>query len=65
MYIYYKLLWENKYRMKYHMICDHFVSPLYELIFGAPTLCMNDKALAISWNIGDRYLMEHKTYIRV
>jgi hypothetical protein len=38
MHIYCKVLWEHKYMMKYHMICDHFLAPLYELIFYAPAV---------------------------
>jgi hypothetical protein len=31
--IYCKVLWEHKYRTKYHKICEHFFAPLYEFIF--------------------------------
>jgi hypothetical protein len=51
---YYKFLWEHKQRKKYHRICDHFISPLYELIFNTLALGMADKTLEIIWNIGDR-----------
>jgi hypothetical protein len=51
--IYYKVLWEHKYKLEYHNICDHFVVPLYEFIFCVTTPCMMDKALAIIINIGD------------
>jgi hypothetical protein len=63
--IYCKVLWEHKYRTKYHQICNHFFAPLYESIFCAPAPCMTNKALSIIQNIGDWYLMEHGTYIRV
>jgi hypothetical protein len=33
---YCKVLWEHKYRTKYHKICDHFLAVLYEFIFCVP-----------------------------
>jgi hypothetical protein len=63
--IYCKVLWEHKYRTKYHKICENFLAPLYEFIFCSPALCMTDKALVIIRRIGDWYLMEHGTYIRI
>jgi hypothetical protein len=63
--IYCKVLWEHKYMTEYHRICDYFLAPLYKFIFDSPTPCMTDKALAIVHKIGDWYLMEHGTYIRV
>jgi hypothetical protein len=45
--IYCKVLWEHKYRTKYHKICDHFLAPLFHLIFDSPAPCMMDKAQAI------------------
>jgi hypothetical protein len=61
--IYNKVLWEQKYKTKYHMIYDQFLSPLYELIFCTSAPFMTDKALEIIQKIGDFYLMEHKNYI--
>jgi hypothetical protein len=63
--IYCKVLWEHRYRTEYDHICNHFFAPLYESIFCAPAPCMANKALSILQNIGDWYLLEHGTYIRV
>jgi hypothetical protein len=63
--IYYKVLWEHNYIIEYHKIYNHFLAPMYEFIFCAPTLCMTDKVLEIIQNIGDCYLMENETYIRI
>jgi hypothetical protein len=63
--IYCKVLWEHKYRTKYQKIYEHFLAPLYEFIFCTPTPCMTDKEIVVIKRIGDWYLMEHNTYIRV
>jgi hypothetical protein len=63
--IYCKVLWEHKHRTEYHKICNHFFPPLYEFIFCAPAPCMTEKALSIIKNIGDWYVMQHGTYIRI
>jgi hypothetical protein len=63
--VYCKVLWEHKYITKYQNICEHFLAPLYEFIFCKTTPCMTDKAIAVIKRIGDWYLMEHGTYIRV
>jgi hypothetical protein len=63
--IYCKVLWEHKYRQEYHKICEHFLAPLYEFIFCMPTPCMIDKALVVIRRIGDWYLMDHGTYIKI
>jgi hypothetical protein len=31
--VYCQVLWENKYKRHYAMICDQFLAPLYQLIF--------------------------------
>jgi hypothetical protein len=61
--IYFKTLWEHKYRMEYQRICDHFLAPLDKFIFCTPLPCMIDKSMEILRKIGDWYLMEQDTYI--
>jgi hypothetical protein len=63
--IYFKVLWENKYCIEYQIICEHFLTPLYEFIFCTTPPCMTNKAIALIRRTGDCYLMEHGTYIRV
>jgi hypothetical protein len=63
--IYCKVLWEHKYRTYYQRICEHFLAPLYEFIFCTSPPCMTDKAITVIRRIGDWYLMEHGTYIRI
>jgi hypothetical protein len=50
---------------KYQNICEHFLALLYEFIFCTPTPYMTDKAIFVIKIIGNWYLMEHGTYIRV
>ena len=38
---------------------------LYELTFYTKTPCMTNKAIAVIKRIGDWYLMDHGTYIKV
>jgi hypothetical protein len=65
MHIYCKVLWDHKYRTRYHRIFDYFLAPLYEINFDSPTPCMTNKALEIVRKIGYWYLMDNVTYIRV
>jgi hypothetical protein len=41
------------------------MAPLYEFIFFSTPPCMTDKAIIVIRRIGDWYIMEHNTYIRV
>jgi hypothetical protein len=63
--IYCKVPWEHKYRLDHQKICEHFLIPLYQLLFCSPMPCMTDKAQAIVGRVGDWYLLEYGTYIRV
>jgi hypothetical protein len=63
--VYCKVLWEHKYLIGYQKICEHFLASLYEFIFLTTPPCMTDKAIAVIRRIGDWYLMEHDTYIKV
>jgi hypothetical protein len=63
--IYYKVLWEKKYRTYYQRIYKHFLAPLYEFIFFTSPPCMTDKDISFIRRIRDFYLMEHVTYIRI
>jgi hypothetical protein len=63
--IYCKVLWEHKYQTNYQRIYEHFLAPLYEFIFCTSPPCMTDKAIIVIRRIGDWYLMEHGTYIRI
>jgi len=38
--VYYKMLWENKYKEDYDQICNKFFPTLYETLFGEETPCL-------------------------
>jgi hypothetical protein len=63
--VYCKVIWENKFYTEYRMICKHFLAPLYEFIFCTAPPFMTYKSIVVIMRIGDWYLMEHDTYIRV
>jgi hypothetical protein len=63
--IYCKVIWEHKYRTYYQRICEDFLAPLYKFSFFTSPHCMKDKAIEVIIRIGDWYLMEHDTYIRI
>jgi hypothetical protein len=50
---------------KYQKVCEHFMAPLYEFIFFSPPPCMTDKEITVIKRIGDWFLLEHGTYIRI
>jgi hypothetical protein len=60
-----KVLWENKYHIKYRRICKHFLAPLYKFIFHTTPPRMTDKSIVVIRIIEDWYLMDKNTYIRV
>ena len=43
----YKLLWAHKYHSYYREICDHFIIPLYTLIFLTECNCMFEEAFEV------------------
>jgi hypothetical protein len=59
------VLWEKKYRFEYQKICKEFLIPLYNLLFCTLVPCMTRKSLAIVCRVGDWYMLEYNTYIRI
>ena len=61
----YKLLWAHKYHSYYREICEHFIMPLYTLIFLTECNCMSVEAFKVIQEFGDYYLMEDGLYVRM
>ena len=61
----YKLFWAHKYYSHYKEICEHFIMPLYTLIFLTECNCMSEEALKVIEEHGSYYLTEEGMYIRM
>jgi hypothetical protein len=62
---YCKVIWEKKCQKNYQSIYEHFLSLLYGFSFCTSPPCMTNNTIAITRRIGNWYLMEHGTYIRI
>ena len=65
MYVAYKLLWAHKYHSYYREIHEHFIMPLYTLIFLTECNCMSEEAFKVIQEFEDYYLMEDGLYVRM
>ena len=65
MYTGYKLFWVHKYYSHYKEICEHFIMPLYTLIFMTECNCMSKEAFKVIEEHGSYYLTEEGMYIRM
>ena len=65
MYTVYKLFWTHKYYSYYRQICEHFIMPLYTLIFLTECDCMSEEALKFIQELRSYYLTEDGLYVRM
>jgi hypothetical protein len=63
--VYFSILWENRYKKSYPMICDLFLSRLYFIIFHQECPRLSKQAKKIISLIGNWYLEEKCTYFRI
>jgi hypothetical protein len=63
--VYFNILWENRYKKSYALICDEFIAQIYFILFKkeCPRLSATTKKMISK--VGHWYLDEHTTYIRV
>jgi hypothetical protein len=63
--VYFNILWENRYKKSYSLICNEFIAQIYFIIFKKefPRLSMEAKKMISK--VGHWYLDEHTTYIKV
>ena len=61
----YKPLWAHKYHSHYREVCEHFIMPLYTLIFLKECDCMSKEALEVIEEYDDYYLIEKGLYFRI
>jgi hypothetical protein len=62
--VYFQDLWKHKYRIHYHNICEHFMTPLFHLLLYSLALCMLEKPTQAISKVGDWYVLEKGIYIR-
>ena len=63
--VYYKMLWENKYKEDYDQICNKFFPSLYETLFGEEIPCLLLAGQALVKEFGDWYMTPTGVYIRI
>ena len=51
--VYYKMLWENKYKEDYDQICNKFFPSLYDALFGEEIPCLSPAGQALVKELGD------------
>jgi hypothetical protein len=63
--IYFSVLWENKYKKYYKLICDEFINYIYFIIFEKEFPRLSSTTKKMIAKVGHWYLDEHSTYIEV
>jgi hypothetical protein len=63
--VYFSILWENRYKRSYSLICDQFIAPIHFLLFKKECPRLSDAAKKVISKVGHWYLDERETYIRV
>ena len=65
MHVYFKMLWEKKYKENYELICNGLFSTLYQAFFGEEVPCLSLQGKKIVKEYGDWYMTPEKEYIRI
>jgi hypothetical protein len=63
--VYFSILWENRYKRSYSLICDQFITPIHFLLFKKEFPRMSYAAKKFISKVDHWYLDERATYIRV
>jgi hypothetical protein len=63
--VYFSILWENRYKKSYSLICDEFIARIYFILFNKECLRLSLRAKKMISKVGHWYLDERDTYIRV
>ena len=63
--VYCKMLWENKYKEDYDLICNKFFPTLYQAPFGEETPCLSPEGQAFVKEFKDLYMTPTGVYIRI
>ena len=63
--VYYKMLWETKYKEDYELICKRLFPTLYQVLFGEEAPCLSPEGQKIVKEYGDWYMTPLGVYIRI
>ena len=63
--VYYKMLWETKYKDDYELICNGLFPTLYQVLFSEEAPCLSPEGKKIMKEYGDWYMTPNKVYIRI
>jgi hypothetical protein len=63
--VYFNVLWENKYKKSYSLICDEFITQIYFILFKKEFPILSVGAKNNISKVGHWYLDKRDTYIRV
>ena len=63
--VYWKMLWDNKYKEDYELIFNVLFSTLYQFIFGEEAPCLSPEGKNIVKEYGDLYMTLDRVYIRI
>ena len=63
--VYYKILWQNKYKGDYERIFNDLFSTIYRILFGEEAPCLSPEGQKIVKAYGHRYMTYYGVYIRI
>ena len=63
--VYCKMLWENKYKEDYELICNGLFSTLYQVLFSEEAPCLSLEGQKIFKEHGDWSMTPNIVYIRI
>ena len=63
--VYYKMLWETKYKEDYELICNTLFPTLYQVLFNEEAPCWPPEGKKIVKEYGDWYMKLDGVYIRI
>jgi hypothetical protein len=63
--VYFNILWENRYKKSYALICDEFIARIYFILFKKECPRLSVATNKMTSKVGHWYLDEHTTFIMV
>ena len=63
--VYCKILWENKYKEDYELICNGLFATIYQILFCEEAPCLSPEGKRIVKEYVDWYMTPNGVYIRI
>ena len=63
--VYCKMLWENKFKEDYELMCNGLFATIYQILFGEEASCLSPEGQRIVKEYGNGYMTPDKVYIRI